>query len=215
MFHKILKKNKGATGLKRSFTLVEILVVLAILSILSLTLYVVFDQSLKSWKKAESKLDIYQNARISFEQMTRELEGAVLYYDPANNNFSLIGLNANPDNISFVTPIYTNNGSEYELCKARYYVNNNNLLRELFRNVAGAGASATLALNVTDLQLKYWDSGASNWIDTWHSENGGAQQGLLPKVVKVTITVYENPAMAGSEYKTFETNVYLANSQGQ
>jgi type II secretion system protein J len=195
------------------------LVVLTILSILSASLYVVFDQSMKSWKKAQSKLDIYQNTRVAFEQITRELEGAVIFYDPADDNFSMIGADANPDTLYFVTPVFTSDSGEYQLCRIGYSLTDSKLRRYMDRNVDGSGVTADLALNVTDLNFKYWEASTTDWatdaLDSWHSESGGAQEGILPEAVKIEITVVEDPSMASPETRDFETVVYIANSQGQ
>ena len=58
-------------------TLVEVLVVVAVLSILGVSLYTVFKSGADAWEAAVERLEVYQNARFVLDQMTRELAEAI------------------------------------------------------------------------------------------------------------------------------------------
>lgn len=74
---------------KRGFTLIEILVVMAISIILMwLVLYPV-TQSLLLTRRAQAMVDAQDSARVAIEQMSRELGQAMYVYDNANSPVSL------------------------------------------------------------------------------------------------------------------------------
>lgn len=193
---------------KKAFTLVEILVSVLILSIIAGSLYVVFKVSMDAWRKSGEKLEIYQKARAILEQVSREVESAVLKGEP--DTYYLLGENgtgSNPDTLTFICSIPTNEDNQYDICRVRYYLSNSNLMRRIYRDLASSGSTATFAEGIVDLQLKYWDASTPNWagaLDTWDSRTG-AQQGKLPRAIKIQITTVE-------ENKKFETVVYLPNS---
>lgn len=128
---------------KKGFTLVEILVAVTIFSIIITMLFTVFKVGLESWRRAESNLEIYQNARIALDMMSRELRAAMLdqYYIDASqsppisfitfrgfDSSSPSGWRANSigDEIYFVASLNPQNPpANFDLCEAGYWLNGN------------------------------------------------------------------------------------------
>lgn len=164
--------------------MIEILVVAVIFSILVTSLFTVFRGGLDSWRKAETILDMYQNARFALDIMEREISSAFLYQDSANTAYwtkfegyaPLTGLKSNSvgSEIFFVAPIAGNPGKQ-DLCEVGYWLRNDNRLMrhyEYFDGTAGpavydftkkadgtvdAGASdSPVASNVSALQFTYY-----------------------------------------------------------
>lgn len=73
---------------KKGLTLVEILVVIVIFSIISSVLFMVFKAGLDSWRRTESHLEIYQNARMALDMITRDLRAAMLDSSYLNTSVS-------------------------------------------------------------------------------------------------------------------------------
>ncbi|MDD5072778.1 MAG: prepilin-type N-terminal cleavage/methylation domain-containing protein [Candidatus Omnitrophica bacterium] len=174
--------RRNSSGL----TLVEILVVAVIFSILVTSLFTVFRGGLDSWHKAETILDMYQNARFALDIMEREIASACLYQESSNTAYwtkfegyrypSVSGLKTGSagDEIFFVAPI-ANNSAKQDLCEAGYWLRNDNRLMHHFEYFDGSvvpvaydfskkadgsadtGASdTTVARNVTALQFTYY-----------------------------------------------------------
>jgi len=128
---------------KKGFTLVETLVVMTIFSIIVTMLFTVFRIGLESWRRAESNLEIYQNARIALDMMGRELRAAMLdpsYLDVIQSppvpfitfrgfdSSSPSGWRANStgDEIYFVASLNPQSPSaKFDLCEAGYWLNGN------------------------------------------------------------------------------------------
>ncbi|MDD5310750.1 MAG: prepilin-type N-terminal cleavage/methylation domain-containing protein [Candidatus Omnitrophica bacterium] len=179
--------RRNSSGL----TLVEILVVAVIFSILVTSLFTVFRGGLDSWHKAETILDMYQNARFALDIMEREIASACLYQESSNTAYwtkfegyrypSVSGLKTGSagDEIFFVAPI-ANNSAKQDLCEAGYWLRNDNRLMHHFEYFDGSvvpvaydfskkadgsadtGASdAAIASNVTALTFTYYYRGTA------------------------------------------------------
>ncbi len=68
---------------RRSFTLIELMVATAILSILLLLILSVLDQTQRSWGASKSRVSQFRDARVAFELISRNLSQATLntYWD--------------------------------------------------------------------------------------------------------------------------------------
>src|SRR3972149_8145136 len=63
---------------QRGFTLVELLIVIALMAILWGVAYTMFYQSKKVFSLSNNKLEMYQYARIAMDEISRDLKGATL-----------------------------------------------------------------------------------------------------------------------------------------
>src|SRR3989338_5171919 len=68
--------------LRSGFTLVEILIALAILAIIVASTFTIFRSSSSSWQKGESRSERYHNARVAIGSMSKEISHAVLNENP-------------------------------------------------------------------------------------------------------------------------------------
>lgn len=230
------------TPRKKGFTLIEILVVGVIFSILSLMLFTVFKSAMDSWRRGESQLEIYENARIAVESITNDLRAAML--DPANTNITFRGFDsAAPsgwrtnnigDEMYFIATLNPDTTTAWsDLCKVGYWLDGKGTgdtkddtlekiymtqLASSFNPAFGAGdTTRRLAPYVTQLNFRYWDPTIPGFIDTWNSSPGAAQANRLPRMVEITITVRESNPIDPTSPKTqqFVTNVYIPRSQQQ
>ena len=72
----------------RAFTLVELLVASVIMVLLIMLLATMVGEVSKTWKRSETQITRFQNARMAFERMSRSLSQATLnpYWDYMNEN---------------------------------------------------------------------------------------------------------------------------------
>lgn len=74
-------KANGMTGRRRSsraFTLTEMLAVMAILSMIVVSLFTIFQQGTETWRLSSARTEAYIKARQILEMMAREIKGAVI-----------------------------------------------------------------------------------------------------------------------------------------
>lgn len=67
-----------STGSRRGFTLTEILAVIAILSLITVSLFTMFQQGTEVWRQSSARTEAYIKARQILDMMAREIKGAVL-----------------------------------------------------------------------------------------------------------------------------------------
>lgn len=73
--------HKKARRLDHFFTLIEILAAMAVLSILMLMLFQFFGSAQKAWSHTEANAEVFESARVIFEVIQRDLQGAVARKD--------------------------------------------------------------------------------------------------------------------------------------
>lgn len=166
------------------FTLIEVLIVTIIFSIVVAGLFTVFKSGLDSWHRAETLLDVYNNARVTLDLLEREVSSAFLYQDGTNTNYwtkflgttsgSRIKTNSAADEIFFVAPVEGNPGKQ-DLCEVGYWLRNDNCLMRHYEYFDGSvmpvvydftkradgsadtgAADSVVARNVTDFQVIYY-----------------------------------------------------------
>src|SRR5947209_4424791 len=124
------------TKKKRAFTLVEMLVSLAITSVLVVLLVNVVSAALTIWEQGRNQIDTFANARQVLGRITDEISGAIASPSPRVVEFSenLLGLGTSSagtsENVFFVAPYpnvmsgdlciiaYRHNSTTYELQRA-------------------------------------------------------------------------------------------------
>ncbi len=193
-------------------TLIEVLVVITILSVLSLSVYIVFKSGMDAWSKSEVRLDIFQNARVVLDQMSRELPGTFV-----GGGATFTGTNNDPDTLEFVTnfanSIYM---IEYEIeagttiLKRKYSKNPSDYTDPGYDDDTDDDTGIIeFGFKISDIQFTYCDTDTG----TWTTDEGWTDTATLPAAVKIEISLKENPSDDDAKAHKFETEVYLPNSE--
>lgn len=213
---------------RRGMTLIETLISTVIFAILAVSLFVVFKAGLDSWRRAQAHLDVYQEARMALDMITRDLVPA--YLNPADATIRFRGYdtssrsgwmtNSADDELFFIaalSPTLNDSSAVTELCKVGYFRDTTNNLYRVYTyfnalpnfnfSAADYATRHKIASNVTQLHLRYWDPTLADFVNTntWDS-GAGTQLGRLPSMVEVTISVKERNS---ARIQTFTTNVYI------
>ncbi|QIF05812.1 Verru_Chthon cassette protein C [Roseimicrobium sp. ORNL1] len=80
---RVRRRHSASLGAGAAFTLLEIMISTAIVSVLMLVCVSALDQTQKTWKFSQAKVEQYREARLAFEAITRNLSQATLntYWD--------------------------------------------------------------------------------------------------------------------------------------
>lgn len=206
------------------FTLLELIIVIALMAILWGVAYTVFYQSNRVFSLSNNKLEMYQYARIAMDGISRELKGATLKdnvdffksFTPSEAS----GLAPPPrENSSILTFLsLTPNGSSTPVTLTTYYLNNTDELMQaeyndssyIYGTVSGFNpGDATfykLAANINYFNLAYGTG--STWVNTWDSTSG-TTTARLPDTVRVTLQIYGTGTGNILEIGTFTTEIAL------
>lgn len=177
------------------FTLIEVLLAVAILAIILVMVYGSFDQTARLAAHVDATAEQYRTARLALTRMSDELMSTYFFSDDTTLSFTGIegvspdGLDA--DRIEFTSrsralpdddvPASTHNALAYELVGDR-------LMHTETLNPFGTGLgnvqSFPLAEGVSGFRLRYRNPADDTWRDGW-SEADGVKG--LPSAVEVTL----------------------------
>lgn len=193
-------------GRRGGFTLMELMVALAILVSVTASAFLVFRSITRAWSTGELRTERYQQARLLFDLFSREIASSV-----SNARYPLIGVpRADPsplhaeeaagDELMFVGALPGRNG----LVERGYWVNGEGDLlchdEEPVDGDYGTGAQEVCGRGILGMRLRYFTGSA--WADRWDPHASGE----LPRAVRVTLIFDGEPA------EEFETVIHVPGS---
>lgn len=181
---------------ENGFTLVEMLVTTLIFSLVLGAIYFSFHTSLNAWNKGEERMGLYQEARLTLNDLSRELRTAFISPNP-NQAIEFIGTDqrqeiGDADTLSFFTlPSWSQyNPSpnlkpspllkidlfmEYSLEQDTFFLYKKET--PAYGPEAGQERIRKITYPCSGLNFRYYDG--TNWLTEWQSE------GSLPRAVEV------------------------------
>lgn len=189
-----------------AFTLLELIIAIALASILILVTAMIFKQASSAFSQSDARSEVYQNVRAAFDIIKRDISGATLntryelfkaFNNIDANNYLSIEAKDGSDIITLLSS--TPNLDDKPVALITYYLKTDNVLYKLENTGTSTLNSAIssfpnngttykeLGFNVSTLQFRYQDSDGT-WGDTWETGTSTAYQ-YLPDAVEVEMTV--------------------------
>ncbi len=224
IFYSAIRNLKSEIGL----TLIEIMVVIAILAIMSSTLFSLFQGSLFSQRRGTNKALVYSEARAALDMMSREIEQAIVDervnihyelwngpspYQPAGESIG--------DEFYFIAPIMGDAIEGVRLRGIGYWLEKkgNNIFLKRYYNARpdldvpafnfSDGGSSELIGNVSDLKFKYWDDTTLQFEDPNYPITSGY---ALPKAIKIILVMQYEEEKDVTDTAVFMTVVDIPGS---
>lgn len=197
------------------FTLIEILIALAILALVLSSLFSAYSETLTTTELVETSKEVDQAARLTLAQMADDLKS--LYHqevkgDPKDSPYRFVGggQEAEGDTLEVMTfastghlgfdptgPSMCINRIAYGLKKAKEEAQHFQLIRRErpFADFEGQGEEreAELADGVEELVVSYGDEGGGSLADAWDSASP-EHEGRPPRLVQIRLKVTAGPA---------------------
>ena len=189
-----------------AFTLIELVVAIALASILILVTAMIFKQASSAFSQSDARSEVYQNVRAAFDTIKRDISGATLntryelfqaFNDVSAASYSTIGAKEGSDIITLLSS--TPNLEDKPVALITYYLKTDNVLYKLENTGTSTLNSAIsslpdtgttykeLGFNVSTLQFRYQNMDGG-WVDTWETGTSTPYQ-YLPNAVEVEMTV--------------------------
>ena len=195
--------QKASRAPSAGFTLVEVLISIAILSILFGTIYRTFDIFGRSYTKENVKAGIQQKARIGIELMARDIRLAGL--DPMGQTTAgFIVADTDATSIRLAADLNFDGDLMDPFEDITYSLNGDRL--EQTSNTGTGMSVDTLMDNVTDLTFTYLDAG-----DTALALPLSAVSADMITSVLISLTVQRPSGRDGQISRTYNTRVRLRN----
>ncbi|MBI1821531.1 MAG: type II secretion system protein GspJ [Nitrospirae bacterium] len=186
-------------GAPQGFTLVEVLIALAIAAVIAIFLYETFISTSRVTEKIEQEREVYREIRLTADQLTRELLSA--YQPPALSGASYFsgvhetGSEGSMDSLSFYAMSHLHlvpDQPDAELTRVRYFLEKPSeskwyqLSHEEYPHFLSKGPpeKEVLIEKVKELNIKYFDG--KTWLPEWDSKKSNLS---IPAAVKVSLVV--------------------------
>ena len=211
----------------KGFTLLEVLVSVAIMAIIMAALYGAYTSNLETIQLARQSGLVNQTARIILDRMSRDLESAFMTAPAASGSeetprTGLLGhdqeINGRPaDRLSFTSLSHVpvgKTGLRTDLCEIGYHLEEDTEEESLIifrrdqavpdQDITAGGQPLELSGMIRGLDVTFQDKEGEDF-DTWDTFEG-AHKDVLPSLVKVTLTIKDQQ---GGEH-IFRTSVHPA-----
>lgn len=230
-------QRRGGEG-DAGFTLIEVLISIALLAVISLLLWQAMGTSASSKERFEKRNEAYRGATLALNRISRDLQVAVLHSTP-----DLLGVSASGEQRTKSVFIGKNNGDqdviifnslshiryvkdvkECELAEISYFLEPDQdgetpAMMSLKKRESSppdtdpeeGGATMTLLDGVKDLNFRYYNPEKTEFDDQWDSTSLDYVN-KLPRAVEVTLTI-RHPLDAEQALK-FSTVVLLEMAPG-
>jgi general secretion pathway protein J len=214
----------------RGFTLVEVLVAMAILAMVTTLTWSSFRQSFATKSQIEAQAGRYRTVRLALDRIAREISMAYVSQDedmsqPERRTRFVGKRHTDIDELLFSyfghQRLYQD-ANECDTALIAYYSARDrgdsrkiNLMRRETRRLSyykiddQAGQSDVVCDDVVRLKLDYWDTRDKTWRDEWTTTQADGQSNRLPGKVRITLTVHDE---RGVEVP-FQTMVRIAMSE--
>lgn len=175
---------------RRSLTLVEILITTVVLVLASMAVYSTLSNGLNIWKRANKISKSEKDIRLNLERIISEIRNTY--------KFSEIPFEGSRDSVFFPALIRNEDSHQYEVGQIKYIFDpDKGALFKEKRNYSqvyldAEGEAEIVASNLESVTFSfcYFDSvpGLYKWKDDWEKE----EQDTLPKAVKIRFLFKEN-----------------------
>lgn len=226
------REAKGHRENKTGFTLIEVVVSMALMALILVCAYACLSACLSSRKMIEPRADVLQNARVAMALMSADLRNAC----PLSSDNPFLGMQrmlgqVEADNLDFATHNYTpRQPRESDYCEVSYFVDQDQdgqmcLYRRRNPTLApdplSGGSREEIAQGILGVRFEYFDG--TDWYDEWgnaeHPEDTaeGTAASLLqandqgmPEAVRITLMLDSDPqAKAATNSETAPQGVPL------
>jgi prepilin-type N-terminal cleavage/methylation domain-containing protein len=199
--------NKSARG----FTLIEVVISAALMSLILMSAYLCLNAGVASQKLIEPRADILQSARVALALLSADLRNAC----PLSKDYQFLGTQRKlgemeADNLDFATHNYTpRRAREGDFCEISYFVNPDpetggfKLCRRRNPTIAPdpltGGRCEDIATGLTRVQFEYFDG--FDWYDTWgeikpkgpSAKSDQPNMTGMPEAVRITLWFDSSP----------------------
>lgn len=196
-----------------AFTLLEVVISVALLSLILVSAYMCFDAGIRGRKIVEPRVEVLQNARVAMALMTADLRSAC----SLSKDFDFLGMHRTvgpspSDRLDFATHNYTpRHEREGDFCEESFFLEKDrasgrfNLYRRRNPTMAQkpleGGSREEIATGLLGARFEYTDG--FDWYDTWGEIKGAKQETSqsdqpnlsgMPEAVRITLLFDPDPS---------------------
>ena len=204
-----MRPERQARPREEGFTLIEVMLAVAILASTMALLWGSFSMTSKSKRKAEAIADRYQQIRLALQRMTREISQSYLSKNDMPGTvwprtFFTSEKKSPVDELTFSSFSHVRlqeNAKECDQSVVRYFAapdredrSRTHLWRRESRRLGGErpgeqGAAQVMLEDVVAVAYEFFDEVNNEWKETWNTRSADGQPDRLPTKVRINLTV--------------------------
>ena len=196
---------------QRGFTLVEVLVAVAVLAVMMIFAWGAISQTVRAKKVFGASQDRYREARNAMTRIVHDLEMAYVSGNEdrtqvETRTFFIGEASGDIQSLRFSSFAHTrlySDANESDQTVIAYFGANDrdargqeNIMRRENRRLSGPGErwdstpgeTDILFTDVKKLKFTYWDFRGSEWKDTWSTQGVEGANGRIPDRIKIALT---------------------------
>lgn len=211
---------------EKGFTLLELVVSIAILSLVMVMIYGSLSMGSRAWEKGEEDIERIQRMRVVMNLLSREIKSAFPYKvtpSELDTHKEFYAFEGKKDSISFVSTVPLKGGRGglswlsfwVEGEEGLVVVERDALRSDIFkeRNSMDKDEIEVLDANVASMKLEYYElksgkeegEGEGDWREYWDPE----EERTLPHAVKIALTFEEEGKREGDEEEVYERELII------
>lgn len=200
----------------KGFTLLEMLIAIAIVAMVMLVSYQVTSRMLRTKKRIETRQELFHSARVGLEKMVQDISMAFLLKgkahlgdDQGSDQLKTV-FKGDENDLYFVSMSHLrlfSTSYESETAEVGYKIEKDPdggdgyvLMRReskfIDRNPEEGGRWIVIADRVKKIELEYYDDKKNEWQTSWNSET--EQNDRLPEAVRIRLAL-QHPTREGEE----------------
>lgn len=225
-----LRRADTACGREGGFTLIEMLVTIALLVIILYLLAATFRAASIAFHSTRLTVGAHQNARSAMDLLHDDLVGARLVR--LGNGVQLLfeGADggANSDTLTFTTTAFQSARSDpaaaqptmAQIVQVQYYVDGTRLMKRVDwdgdLSTDAYDAAEVAGFDVTRFDVRYLDRRTTNALPRWTADGAWLRtENRLPAAVEITLVILTTDNTGETREHRFSQVVYLPNSETQ
>jgi len=202
---------------KKGFTLLEVVIAMAVLSLMMVMLFSSMNQTFQTKEDIEKLDESDHLASLFLNRISKDLQFSFLLNGPeflGSDGFKKTEFVGQEDQVAFNTfnlSLYSTQADQVNFGYLKYFLEraegheNYKLMREeirgLERSANEKGKMEEFLTGVKSLRFQYYDEKKKEWLKTWDSTQL-EQANRLPRAVKIFLEIIEEGQEAGAVYST-------------
>ncbi len=214
--------------LQAGFTLLELILSIAILSAVLVTIYATLSMGSRTWEKGERDIEKVQRMRVTMDLLSREIKSTYPYRvtpGELDTHKEFYAFDGKKDYLSFVSCIPLSGGTGrlswltfwVEEGEGLVVVERDALRSDIFEEREAMDKDEMVALdaNVTDIRFEYYRAEEGDteeaaeeetaWEEKWDAE----EEGELPQAVSVAVTFREEATREGADDEVYTRELVI------
>jgi general secretion pathway protein J len=199
-----------SAGSGRGFTLIEVLVALAVMSMIAISIWGASSQTARTRTVVQESHDKSHQVRVAFEMMTRDLSSAFLsqnraQLEPTHDTVFIGEDHGEDDRLDFAAFTHERryfDAKESDQAEIGYFLapdKENPEQQDLVRRESPVldleplegGQLLVLVQNVKAFDLQYYDMVMAEWQDAWDTTEATGEGAVLPMQVRIRLETYD------------------------